>query len=301
MLAAPINPSDINMIEGVYKILPPVPAVPGNEGVGVVIETGSEVKKFKKNDWVLPALPGFGTWRTHTIGAESSYDKIDNTIPMELAATIAVNPCAAYRMLKDFVKLKSSDTIIQNGSNSGVGLAVIQLAKAWGFKTINIIRDRPNIDELIQKLKKLGGDVVITEETLNQKDKISKLLTDANIQSSTIRLGLNCVGGKLAGDMTRLITDHGTLVTYGGMSKRPLMIPTAPLIFKNISFVGFWLSQWTKDNGSDKRQEMFEDVVKLIKEQKLEQWIEPFPFEKFPEALSRASEGNRIGKVLLKF
>lgn len=43
------------------------------------------------------------------------------------AATIAVNPATAYRMLKDFVPLKSGDTVIQNGANSAVGQAVIQV------------------------------------------------------------------------------------------------------------------------------------------------------------------------------
>lgn len=36
----------------------------------------------------------------------------------------------------------SGDCIIQNGSNSGVGQSVIQLAAAWGITTINIIRNR---------------------------------------------------------------------------------------------------------------------------------------------------------------
>ena len=36
----------------------------------------------------------------------------------------------------------SGDCVIQNGANSGVGQAVIQVAAAWGIKTINIIRDR---------------------------------------------------------------------------------------------------------------------------------------------------------------
>jgi len=34
------------------------------------------------------------------------------------------------------------DVIIQNGANSAVGQSVIQIAKAWGIKTINVIRDR---------------------------------------------------------------------------------------------------------------------------------------------------------------
>ena len=45
-------------------------------------------------------------------------------------------------MLKDFAQLKEGDYVLQNGANSQVGLAVIQLAKAWGLKTINFVRDR---------------------------------------------------------------------------------------------------------------------------------------------------------------
>jgi mitochondrial enoyl-[acyl-carrier protein] reductase / trans-2-enoyl-CoA reductase len=45
-------------------------------------------------------------------------------------------------MIKDFVELHKGDVIIQNAANSAVGQAVIQIAKAWGYKTVNIIRSR---------------------------------------------------------------------------------------------------------------------------------------------------------------
>lgn len=59
-----------------------------------------------------------------------------------------VNPCTAYRMLKDFVSLKAGDTVIQNGGNSAVGQMVIQLCKVWNYKSVSVVRDRPNIQEL---------------------------------------------------------------------------------------------------------------------------------------------------------
>jgi trans-2-enoyl-CoA reductase len=60
MLAAPINPADINMIQGVYGIKPKLPAIGGNEGVGVIEKVGKNVKKLQKGDRVIPANPGFG-------------------------------------------------------------------------------------------------------------------------------------------------------------------------------------------------------------------------------------------------
>ena len=44
MLAAPINPADLNAIEGKYPIRPELPATPGMEGVGVVVEIGDRVR-----------------------------------------------------------------------------------------------------------------------------------------------------------------------------------------------------------------------------------------------------------------
>jgi hypothetical protein len=60
-LAAPINPADLNMVEGVYPIGPKAPAVGGNEGVAEVLAVGSKVKGIAVDDWVIPAKPGFGT------------------------------------------------------------------------------------------------------------------------------------------------------------------------------------------------------------------------------------------------
>ena len=65
---------------------------------------------------------------------------------------MAINPCTAYRMLRDFVDLSPGDWIIQNGSNSGVGQSVIQMAREMGVKSVNIVRDRDNIGELKQRL-----------------------------------------------------------------------------------------------------------------------------------------------------
>ena len=55
MLFAPVNPSDINMIEGRYALLPDkLPYVAGNEGVGRVIEVGRDVQTLKAGDLVRP-------------------------------------------------------------------------------------------------------------------------------------------------------------------------------------------------------------------------------------------------------
>lgn len=106
-LASPINPADLNTIQGVYPVKPAnFPAIAGNEGVAEVIKVGANVKNVNVGDKVIPARDTSGTWTTHTIFSEKEVIVLDKNIDTLFAAQIAVNPCTAYRMLKDFVDLQ---------------------------------------------------------------------------------------------------------------------------------------------------------------------------------------------------
>lgn len=120
-LASPINPADVNMIQGAYPIKPKFQklggdddkllAVGGNEGLAEVIGVGEDVKDLKVGDQVVMANTGYGTWRTHAAGPPSDFQLLPaaDNVSMIQKATITVNPCTAYRMLKDFVELKKGE------------------------------------------------------------------------------------------------------------------------------------------------------------------------------------------------
>ncbi|XP_013829235.2 PREDICTED: trans-2-enoyl-CoA reductase, mitochondrial isoform X1 [Capra hircus] len=260
MLAAPINPSDINMIQGNYGLLPQLPAVGGNEGVGQVVAVGSSVTGVKPGDWVIPANPGLGTWRTEAVFGEEELITVPSDIPLQCAATLGVNPCTAYRMLVDFERLQPGDSIIQNASNSGVGQAVIQIAAALGLRTINVLRDRPDLQKLTDRLKNLGADHVVTEEGL-RKPEMKSFFKDV----PQPRLALNCVGGKSSTELLRHLAPGGTMVTYGGMAKQPVIASASQLIFKDLKLRGFWLSQWKKDHSPDQFKELILTLCDLIR------------------------------------
>lgn len=63
-LLSPVNPADINTIQGKYPSRPPLPAVAGNEGVGEIVAIGSDVQGLRIGDRVVPNGPNFGIWRT---------------------------------------------------------------------------------------------------------------------------------------------------------------------------------------------------------------------------------------------
>lgn len=72
-------------------------------------------------------------------------------------------------MIKDFVPLEPGDWVIQNGANSAVGRAVIEIAAAKGLNTLNLIRDRPNIEDAKEELLRLGATRVLTYAELEDK------------------------------------------------------------------------------------------------------------------------------------
>lgn len=105
------------------------------------------------------------------------------------------------------------DVIIQNGANSAVGQYVIQLCSAWDIQSVNIIRDRPNVENLKEYLKSLGADYVLTEKELRSTELFKSKKLDKP------QLALNCVGGEIATEMLRHLDKGGYFVTYGGMSR----------------------------------------------------------------------------------
>lgn len=55
---------------------------------------------------INPYVPSAGVWRTSIVAGADHFMKISKSIPLQMAATISINPTTAYRMLKDFVNLK---------------------------------------------------------------------------------------------------------------------------------------------------------------------------------------------------
>lgn len=288
-----------NIFLGKYPEKPPLPAVAGSECVAEVTSCGPNAKLLRPGDRVIPFVSQLGTWRTYALFEETKLVKVPKELGIVEAATITVNPPTAYRMLKDFVPVQRGDTIIQNGANSAVGQAVIQLCKLWGISSVGIVRNRPDIDGLKEFLKELGATEVLTEEEVRTTD----LFKSGKLPKP--KLAFNCVGGKNATEMLRHLDDKGVMVTYGAMSREPVTAPNAALIFKDISFRGFWMSRWSKENlHSPIRREMLDDIIKIILNGHLKGPVHQLiPFTQYERAIEGALDfkGFSGGKYIFDF
>ena len=288
MLAAPVNPADLNVIEGKYGELPTLPAVIGNEGVGRVAALGSKVQGFSVGDLVLPMRRG--TWTQFMLASAAEAVQLPGGMDVIQAAMLSVNPASAWGMLENFVSLEQGDWILQNAANSAVGRCVIQIARSRGWKTLNVVR-RP---EVVEDLKKLGADAVVLE------GQDLRNVSEGVCGAARPRLALNAVGGASALNLANALADRGTLVTYGAMGRQPLKIPNGLLIFRNLEFKGFWVSRWLQRLSPAKTKETWSSLAALSLQGKLRIPVHRiFPVTELRAALVEAARESRDGKVLL--
>ena len=289
VLAAPINPSDVLTLTGQYGMLPPLPAIGGNEGVGKVIALGPDTPGPALGQTVL--LPvGSGTWSTHILAEARTLMPLPNAAdPLQLAM-MTVNPPTALLMLSEFVNLESGEWLIQNAANSGVGSYLIQLAKARGLKTVNIVRRESAIAGVLA----IGGDVVLVDGP-----DLAKRVAAAT-DGAKIRLGIDAVGGVSTDHLAMSLAQSGVLVNYGAMSGEPCQVSPASFVFRDVTLRGFWLSQWFRRAAPEQRMAVFSEVAKLITSGALKSHIQAtYSIDQIKDAVGAAAAGEREGKILI--
>lgn len=287
MNVAPINPADINFVQGVYGIKPVLPSGAGLEGVGVVLE--SESPDMEEGDEVI-MLSGIGSWGEILIGDARRFLKIRSDVAPEQAAMLKVNPLTAYRALVGFTKLNHGDWVVQNAANSGVGRCLIQIAKAMGLRTINLVRR----EDLIEELKVLGGDVVL----LDDQDAVANAMKATGGDRPV--LASNCVGGDSALRLMDMLAPGGKMVTFGAMSKKSIKVPNGFLIFKRIELHGLWVTEWLKEASETDIHAAYNYLMELMADGKLIQAVDSvYRLAEIKSAVKRAQEESRGGKILL--
>jgi mitochondrial enoyl-[acyl-carrier protein] reductase / trans-2-enoyl-CoA reductase len=291
MRAAPINPADLNQIEGKYPIRADLPATPGFEGAGIVVDLGANVRNVARGALVI--LPhNVGTWRDAVAVKADELVVVPTGIEPVDAAMLKINPMTAWRLLHDYVDLEKGDWLIQNAANSAAGCAVIQIAHELGYKTVNVVRRT----ELVDELRAEGGDAVLVDgENLREQVK--------NATSGVpIRLGLNAVGGESALRLANCLAPGSTLITYGAMSLQPLKIPNGLLIFKDLRFRGIWINKWYDNATKQERMEAFRPLFEMAKRGLLKTKIEKaYLLPEAKAAVAHAAQGKRSGKVIFEF
>lgn len=286
ILAAPLNPADLNFVEGTYGVKPELPAVPGIEGCGEVVESRSP--DFQPGDRAI-LLRRAGTWADEASLPAEHLFKLPHGIDPLQAAMLKVNPATAWRLLTGFGTPPPGSWIVQNAANSAVGRCVIVLARTLGIRTMNLVRRTELRDELIA----LGADEVVTDD--DSAVDTAKSVFGQDRPS----LAFNCVGGESALRLINLLAPGGIHITYGAMSRRPLTVPNSQLIFKDLQFRGLWVTKWIESAPWEELDAVYKKLAGLMVSGALSVPVAAtFPLADFKAALEQVTGSARNGKIL---
>jgi trans-2-enoyl-CoA reductase len=287
MRLAPINPADLNVIEGTYGKLPTLPATVGNEGVGEVVACGSGVEGLRPGDPVRPR-DGVGSWASWLVADAARCTRLPAGLPDDQAAQLAINPATAWAVLHEFGSLLGGSVLL-NAPSSGVGVALIALCRQRGLPVLALAR---TADEQA-RLAALGVTAVL------EGREAAKALRAA-CAGAPARLALNQVGGDSAATLTKVLAPQGALVTIGALARQPFTLPNGPLIFNELRCQGFWVSCWYERAEPAMVTRMLDELASLVRSGALHLPVAAtYPLARLPEAIRHARTPGRGGKVLI--
>jgi NADPH:quinone reductase-like Zn-dependent oxidoreductase len=288
--AAPINPSDLNLIRGVYGVRPELPAALGAEGVGRVIAVGDGVDGSRLGTRVL-VIPTFeqATWREQAVLDERNAVPVNlDGDPLQLAM-LGVNPVTAYCLVHGYVKLAPGAWVAQTGASSATARYVLALAKHTGLHTLNVVRRTESVKPLLDA----GADVVLVEGA-DLAEQAAEAIGDASLE-----LILDAVGGEPVAHLASLLKVEGQIISYTARARQPVSIPVADLIFRGLSVHGHWLNLWLERTPRDTVAQTYHELSSLVADGTISAPVEAtYALADYREAIAHAARSDRRGKVL---
>lgn len=287
--AFPINPADLLQIEGKYAVRPPLPATLGAESCGLVTAVGADVDAFAVGDRAM--VIARDNWATHRcVPAAQALKLPADGDPLQYAM-LKVNPATAELMLTSYVDLAAGDWVIQNAANSGVGAALVGLAKARGWRTLNVVRR----EAAAEKVRGWGGDAALIDG-----DDLAERVAEAT-GGAKPKLAIDAVGGRATARLAQASADGATVVNYGLLSGEACQMDSADLIFRRQTLTGFWLGGLLGDMSRETVEGLYGRLAEDIRTGRLKVDVDGvYGIDDIAAAVAHAGRGGRDGKVLVR-
>ncbi|MEZ5082543.1 MAG: zinc-binding dehydrogenase [Bacteroidales bacterium] len=291
MAASPCNPSDIAFLRGGYNIIKPLPAIPGFEASGTIVETGTDVPRLLSKKVSCFIQGDFdGTWSDFFIARAKDCIVLKDNMDIKQAACLSINPLTAYGMF-EMIKEKNCNTFIQNAAGGQVPGFMRILAKKHGINVINIVRKEEHLDKLLAE----GNQFVLNTGSESFETNLQELCKDL-----TPTLAFDAVGGNITGQMLNAMPENSQVVVYGGLSgEKVSMVDVMGIIFNKKSISGFNLNDWIPTLSKERFVKMTDEIQDMFISGEFFTTIQAeFPLDDVVKGLRTYIKSMSSGKVL---
>lgn len=289
LILSPVHTHDLEMVRGEYGHQPALPMVPGTEAVGEVVALGQGVKGLRVGQRVAVA-GATATWAEYFLARASSVVPLPDRLSDEAGCQLLAMPLSATMLVED-LGLKAGDWMIQNTANGAIGRIVNVLAKRRGFHVINLVRSA----SAAATVRSVFEHVVSTDQP-GWKEQVARITGGAFLGHA-----VDSLGGDAANDLMSVLSDGGTLVSFGSMNSLVLNLHVEHLLYRHGTVRGFWAARRGAELAPSERARLIVEVIDMVLAGELRLTVDAaYDIAEARKAALAVAEPNRSGKVAIR-
>ena len=289
--AAALNRADLLQRQGKYPSPAGCPEWMGLEIAGEIVEVGGKAGKWKVGDKVCALLGGGGY-------AEYVAVKYDMLMPvpkgLSMVEAAALPEAYATSYLNLFIEghLEAGQTAFIPAGASGLASVAIPMAKSFGARVITSVLS----DEIAEKIKPLGADVIINSTT----ECVEEILQKEEENGTPVSVSMDCLSGETLGKSLPYMARGGYWIVISTLAGIETNVQLRPLLTKGLHLVGSMLRNRTPEFKAYILSELVKNVWPKIESGAIKPSIyKVFPIEEAAEAHGVLERCENIGKVVL--
>jgi NADPH2:quinone reductase len=295
--ACAINYPDVLIIEDKYQFKPPRPFAPGGEVAGVIESVGEAVEGWAVGDRVI-AMTGWNGLAEKVAVDAVKLHRLPEGRSFEQGSALMLTYATTIHALVDRGRLAKGQSLLVLGAAGGVGLAAIELGKAFGARVVGAVSS----EEKAEAARAAGADDVIVYGRAPFDKEASKALAE-RFKAAGGKNGFDViydpVGGDYAEPALRSIGWEGRYLVVGF----PAGIPKLPLnltLLKSCDVCGvFWGAFAARDPQANAAHAA--TLFRLWEEGRISPRVtESFAFEDGGKAIATLGGRGAIGKLVVR-
>lgn len=291
--ATAANFVDLLVISGKYQFLPARPFAPGKLPAGVVSAVGEGVTTLNVGDRVQ-TLAEHGGYATRIAVRADQCFVLPDQLSFEHAAAMSLAYDTAWFALCERGRCKAGETVLVLGASGGVGLAAVQLAKAYGLKVLGGIASAGKAD----MVRAAGADAIVDLAADNLRDSLREQVY-AQTDGKGADIVLDALGGDIFDAAIRAVAWRGRVVIIGFAAGRIPTLKVNYLMLKNMEVSGLQVSDYRK-RAPDEMAHCMHEIFRLYEAGKLQPAPTVcFALDDIHEALRQLQDRGSRGRVIL--
>ena len=284
--AVGVNPVETYIRAGAYARTPELPFTPGHDCAGIIYEVGAEVKGLNKGDRVFTSRTITGAYAEFTLAPSSSVYPLPEPLSFVQGAGLSTPYLTAYRALIQRGLAKAGETVLVHGASGGVGIAAVQIARAYGMKVMGTAGTQDGM----KLVEKAGSHFVFNHRNTGYLDDVKRAAGEHGIDVIVENASHMNLGTDLP-----LLAFGGRVAIVG--SRGPVQINPRDTMSRESTIVGVMLGHASEKD--------LAEAHAAIQAGANTGWLRPIVGKEFP--LEKASEAHRdivsgsgaLGKMVL--